>query len=118
MDSRSALRRRAREHEPANQPRPDERNLLRDKAAEREVQQVHLLELEPLYEAHGIAGHVVDVVGNDAGGAAHATVVEQDDLAAGSERIDQGGSQLSRFPRKCWRQTSGAAPLPLMPKRR
>jgi hypothetical protein len=38
MNSRSALRRRAREHEPANQPRPYDRNLLRDIAAERKAQ--------------------------------------------------------------------------------
>jgi RNA polymerase sigma-70 factor (ECF subfamily) len=55
--------------------------LLGHVAAEREAEQVDLVEFERVDEAHHVAGHVGDVVGSNAARTSDAAVVEQDHLA-------------------------------------
>ena len=77
------------QHEPANQARAKQRQLLRDVAAEREAEDVDFLQAERVDEGERVASHVGHVVGNDSGRAADAAVVEQDDFAILGEPVDQ-----------------------------
>ena len=86
-----ALRRRGREHDAPQEIGADERDLLRDEAADRETEQIHPLELECLEEGDGIVAHRLDRVGRPAGGRADAGVVEGDHTAISRERIDERG---------------------------
>ena len=61
---------------------------LGDHAAERKREDVDLLEAEDLDEGHGVVGHRLDTVGNLAGRAAGAAVVEGDDMVVPGDGID------------------------------
>src|SRR5205085_10524612 len=74
---------------PANPARTKQRQFLRDVAAEREPEDVYLLQAERVDERERVASHVGHVVGNDAGRAANAAIVEQDDFATLSEPVHQ-----------------------------
>ena len=91
VDPRRAPRCGAGEHEPADQPRTHQRQLLGDIAAEREAEHVDLGQPERVDEAQHVAGHVLDVVRNRTGRGADAAVVEQDDLALLRDAVDERG---------------------------
>jgi hypothetical protein len=86
-----ALRGRGGEHEAPRQVGADERDLLCDEAADREPEQVHLLEAHRLDEGDRAVSHRLDRVGRDAGGAAHADVVERGDASLRCEIVDERG---------------------------
>jgi hypothetical protein len=86
-----ALRPGAREHEAANEPRPDERQLLRHEPAEREPEHVHLPQLECLEEPQRVVRHRGHGARGPTGRSADPGVVEQDHLARGSKGVDERG---------------------------
>jgi hypothetical protein len=77
------------QHEPADQARAEQREFLRDVAAEREAEDVDFLQTERVDEGERVASHVGHVVGNNSRRAADAAVVEQDDFATLCEPVDQ-----------------------------
>jgi hypothetical protein len=87
----AALRARSREHQAAHEPRPDERELLRDEPAEREAEQVDLAQLQRLEEAQRVVRHRGHRARRAAGRPADAGVVEQDHLAHRGQRVDERG---------------------------
>ena len=89
MQVRAALRRCAGEHEPSNPQRAQQDELLSDMAAEREPEEVDPLQAECIDEGDRIAGHLGDVLRNDACRAAHPAVVDEDDLAVARQAIDE-----------------------------
>ena len=86
---RAALRRCAGEHEPSNQQRTKQDQLLGDMAAEREPEEVDPLQAERIDEGDRIPCHIRDVLWNRAGRATDAAVVQEDDLAVPREAVDE-----------------------------
>jgi hypothetical protein len=62
MQVRCTLRRGAGDHDPPHQPRPQQRELLGDEAAEGEPEKIDLAEPEHVDEPEDVAGHVGHVV--------------------------------------------------------
>ena len=86
---RAALRCRAGEHEATDQSRAQEHELLGDVAAEREPEQVDLLDPEGVDEGERVASHRGDVLRDDAGGTANTAVVEEDHLSILRQAVDE-----------------------------
>ena len=68
----------------------DERNLLRDEAADREAEKVDALEVQGVDECDGVMSHRLDVVRRAAGRRGDTNVVEGDDATAGRQVVDEG----------------------------
>ena len=86
-----ALRCGRREHDAPQQVGPDERDLLRDEAADREAEQIDPLEVHRLEEGDRVVGHRLDGVRRPAGRGADADVVERDHASIRGERVDESG---------------------------
>ena len=91
MHPGSTLWCRGREHDASQQIRADERDLLRDEAADREAEQVHPLEVQGLDERDGVVGHRFDRVRRLSGRRSDADVVERDHPSIRGEGIDESG---------------------------
>ena len=98
MHAGRALGRRGRENQPADDSRPDQRDLLRDEAANREAEQTNLADLHGGDERDGIARHLLDGVGGGAGGAADSGVVERHNPPGRRERVDQRRVPVVEIP--------------------
>ena len=88
---RRTLRCRGREHDASQQVGADERDLLRDEAAEREAEQIDPLKAHRLDEGDGVVGHRFDGARRPAGRGADADVVERDHASIRGERVDERG---------------------------
>ena len=84
-----ALRCRRREHDPPQQVGADQRDLLRDEAAEREAEQVDPLEVQCVEEGDRVVRHRLDGARRPAGRGADADVVEGNHASIRGERVDQ-----------------------------
>jgi hypothetical protein len=107
-----ALRRRGGQDQPADDRRPHQCDLLGDEAADGEAEQVDLAELHGGDErdaSRAICSMVSGVVPVEPPTPALSNVTTR--LVGASASIS-AGSQLSRFPRKCWSRTSGTTPSP------
>ena len=89
MQVRATLRCRAGEHEATDQARAQEHELLGDVAAEREAQQIDLLQAEGVDERERVASHGGDVLRDDARRAANTAVVDEDDLSILRQAVDE-----------------------------
>ena len=89
MHPRRTLRCRRREHDAPQQVGTDERDLLRDEAAEREAEQIDPLKVHCLEEGDGAVGHGFDRVRRPTGRGADADVVERDHASIRGERFDE-----------------------------
>jgi hypothetical protein len=112
----AALRTGRCEDHSAYEVRALQRYLLGDEAADGEAEEVHLGEAQRVHESQRVPPELLERPRRGADREAYATRVEQDDLALSRDVVDEGGSQLSRLPRKCWKKTTGT--VPALPKRR
>jgi hypothetical protein len=105
-----ALRSRRREDQAPDQGRPTQGDLLGDKAADGEPEQVYLAEPERGDEGDRVPRHLLDrvaVMPAEPPTPALSKVITRRNRASAST---SAGSQESRLPRKCWSSTSGTAP--------
>jgi hypothetical protein len=101
---RRTLRCRGREHDAPQQVGADERELLRDEAADREAEQIHPLEAHRLDTGDRIVGHRFDGVRRRAGRGGDADVVERNYASIRSERVHQGGIPVVEVPAEVLQQ--------------
>ena len=105
------LRCRGREHDASEQVGADERDLLRNEAADREAEQVDLLELHRLDEGDRVVGHRLDRVRRRACRGADAGVVERDHAPFRGERVDQGRVPVVEVAAEVLQQDEGHLPV-------
>ena len=86
--SRGALRRGRGEHEPSNDRRPLQGDLLSDEAPDRETQDVDTLDVHRVEERDRVRRHRRDRVGGVPAGATYAGIVECDDASPDRERVE------------------------------
>jgi hypothetical protein len=91
MHPRRTLRCGGGEHDAPQQVGADERDLLRDEAADREAEQIHPLEVHRLDERDRVVGHGFGGVRRRAGRGPDADVVERDHPSLRGEGVDEGG---------------------------
>ena len=77
------------EDQPAHHVGSAEGDRLRDEPAERETEQVDLIQPHRVDECDGVLGHLLHGARRGAGGCPDADIVEQDHVAFGRDRIDQ-----------------------------
>jgi hypothetical protein len=106
-----ALRGRGGQHQPADDGRPGQRDLLRDEAADGEPQQVNLAEVHCGEERDGVAGHLLDGARRCAAGAADSGVVDGDDPPGQGQRVDQRGIPVVEVPAEVLEQDQRHATL-------
>ena len=83
---------------------PDEGDLLRDEAADREAEEIHPLEAHRLDEGDRTVSHRLDGVGCRAARSGDADVVEGNDPSIRSQRVDQRGIPVVEVPAKVLQQ--------------
>jgi hypothetical protein len=81
--------------------------FLRDVPADGEAQQVDATEVQRVEEGEGPGRHRGDRTRGVAGRAAHARVVEQDDLALGCDRVDQRRIPVVEVPAEMLKEHQG-----------
>src|ERR1035437_9243593 len=108
LDGAQPLERRGVRDGPGG--RPPQGDLLDDKAADGEPEQVYLAEPERGDEGDRVPRHLLDrvaVMPAEPPTPALSKVITRRNRASAST---SAGSQESRLPRKCWSSTSGTAP--------
>ena len=91
---RRALGCRGREHDTSEEVGADERDLLRDEAAEGETEQINPLKAHRLDEGDRIVGHPFNRARRPTSRGADADVVERDHASMRSERVDERRVQV------------------------
>jgi nucleotide-binding universal stress UspA family protein len=112
------LRCRAGEHEATDHPQAQQHELLGDVAAEREAQQIDLLQAEGVDERERVASHGGDVLRDHARRTADTAVVDEDDLSILREAVDQRRVPVVEVPPEVLKHHQRRRGLCPLPKRR
>lgn len=111
VQPRTALRTRAREHEPTHKPRIHEGQFLRNVTTEREPKDVDLLQTERTDEGDHITCHVGHVVRNDSRRRTDSPIRQQDDFAILGDAIDESRIPKVEVPPKVLQAKQGGRML-------
>ena len=104
--------RRRGQHQPPDDGRSHQRDLLRDETSDGKAEQVCLIELHRSQEGDGIAGHLLDSVRGAAGGTADPGVVERHDAPCQSQRVNQRWVPVVEVPAEVLEQYQRHRALP------
>jgi hypothetical protein len=116
MHALATARSSTQQYQAAHELRFRKRYLLRDEAAKRETEDVHLRETKRLGERRRVGRHLLGRGRHLAARAGNARVVEQLTSRSVARPSVTAGSQWSIVPVKCWLKTSGTPSG--LPKRR